>query len=408
MVKRPQNRHSLFRLLLDNRVYAYYFAVSFALIFFLYSFIATPRYISTGQLLPSMSSSASFDFLQGIDIGGDRITRIARAAGLSLGATSGDVLSAVLQSRTIKEQVIEENKLAEHYRISAKKIDDIIKALGEKTGIDITSEDIVIIQVEDRNPRKAKEIVDSYIAALDNFLRESGMTKGKFERMFLEERLSEVTDSLSFSEDSFVAFQERYHIINLPDEIKMGVELYAQLKAALQAKEIELKMKSGYMLKDSPEIVELKQQIRAYTEKLRDFETKSNVDDYGVGSSVSLKDLSRVELEYFRIYREVRKYEKIYGFLVELYEQAKISEARDTPIITVLDFGNVPQRPEFPRKLRMAVYGLIIGLCVSILYVLSRHYFNVFLQKSENKQTYNSLKSAVLADLKTIKRLFKR
>lgn len=404
------NKFNFFSLLLYNRILIYYFTVSFALLFLLYSFIATPKYVSVGQLLPSLSSPSlpSLQFLQGVELGGDKITRIARAAGLSLGTTSGDILSAVLNSRTIKERVVQQSNLYEHYDISLEKIDDILRTLDDATRLNVTPEDIVVIEVEDRDPEKAKEIVDSYIATLDNFFKESGMTRGKYERMFLEERLGEATANLEFSEDSFVAFQEKYHIINLPEEIKMGIELYAQLKATLQAKEIELKMKSTYSQKESPEIVELKQQISAYEKKLRELETSSSLRGYGIGSSVSLKDLSSIELEFFRIYRRVKENERIYAFLVELYEQAKISEARDTPIITVIDYGDIPQRPKFPRKFLMTVYGFLIGLIFSIAYILSGHYSRIFLQNPKNKYLYDTLMDALSTDLRSIKRIFKR
>lgn len=407
-MKKSKDRRELFQLLVNNRIFIYYFTISFTLLFLLYSFIVTPKYVSVGQLLPSMSSSASLQFLQGVGLGDDKITRMARAAGLSLGATSGDILSAVLKSRTIKERVIQQSVLHEHYNIPIEKIDDILRTLDNITGINITPEDIVIIEVEDRDPKKAKEIVDSYIAVLDNFFKESGMTRGKHERIFLEKRLKEATETLKVSEDSFVAFQEKHHIIHLSEEIRMGIELYAQLRAALQVKEIGLKMKSDYLQKESPEIIELRQQISAYKKKLRELETNSNLEGYGIGISISLKDLSSIELEYFRIYRKVKENERIYVFLVELYEQAKISEARDMPIITVVDYGAIPQRPESPRKFRMTVYGFFIGLIFSIVYILFGHFSRLFLQNPENKYLYEALKDALLTDIKSIKRLFRR
>lgn len=407
-MKKSKNRQELFQLLVNNRIFVYYFTISFALLFLLYSFIATPKYVSTGQLLPSMSSSSPLQLLQNIDLGDNKITRMARAAGLSLGATSGDIMLAVLQSRIIKERVIQQSALNEHYNIPIEKIDKILLTLGGATNIDVTPADIVIIEVEDRDPMKAKEIVNNYIAALDNFLKKSGMTRGKQERIFLEERLKEATEDLKVSEDSFVAFQEKHRIIHLSEEIKMGIDIYAQLKAVLQAKEIQLKMKSDYLQEGSPGIVELKQEIGAYRKKIKEIEVKSNLEGYGIGSSIALKDLSNIELEYFRIYRKVKENEKVYFFLVELYEQAKISEVRDTPIITVVDYGAIPQRPKYPRKIRMTIFGFILGLGISIAYIFFGHFSKVFLQNPKNKYLYDTLKNALVTDIKSIKRLFGR
>ena len=394
------------RFVIDSRFIVYYFTASFAIVFLFYSFIVTPKYISVGRLLPSVSSptlTSLMPIVRSIMGTEGRLSRMARAAGLSLGASSGDIMSAILGSRTIKERVITQCNLSEHYHIPEEKIDDIVEVLEGNTKIDVTLEDMVVIEVQDRDSKMAKKIVDSYITNLDSFLKLSAMTQGKYERIFLEKRLGEAERRLKMSEDSLRRFQENYKIVYPPEEIKVAIGSYAQLKALLYAKEIEYQMKSAYLKLENPELVNLKLEIQSYRKKLKEVESKHNIDGFGIGSAVPLKGVPNIGLEYLRLYRDVNVNGEIYSFLIQLYEQAKITEARDTPVITVLDYGAIPEKPIFPKKLLLAIIGLIIGFCISIGYLRWLYFWEKLMVNPFYRKIYIDLRQSLIADLKAIR-----
>ncbi|HIE05434.1 MAG TPA: hypothetical protein EYP58_01395 [bacterium (Candidatus Stahlbacteria)] len=406
-MRRRKDRSYILRLIVDKRILIYYFTISFALVFLLYSFIATPVYVSTGRLLPSVSGSSlsSLATIIGPLAGGgaeSRITRMARAAGLALGASSGDIMSAVLQSRTIQEYVIDQCSLAQHYRIPRKEIDDILKILISATTVDVTPEDMVVIEVKDRDSQMAKRIVDTYITGLDSFLKQRGMTQGKYERIFLEKRVAEAESVMKVYEDSLRDFQIAHKIILPNEEVKVAISSYAQLKALLYAKEIEYKMKSSYLKADNPRLIDLKRQIAAYKRKLAEIESKQNVNGFGIGSAVPLKGFPDIGLEYLRIYRDVRINEEIYSYLLQLYEQAKLSEVRDTPVLTILDYGNIPQRPDFPKKGLMMFLGLIFGFCAGIGYIWLNTRWTIYLSQQDNRKLYENFTNSLRGDLRKL------
>jgi len=68
----------------------------------------------------------------------------------------------------------------------------------------------------------------------------------------------------------------------------------------------------------------------------------------------------RVGLDLARLLREVKIQETVFQLLTSQLEQAKIAEARDTPVVQVLDRAVVPDRKAKPRTLfNVAIAGLL-------------------------------------------------
>ena len=63
--------------------------------------------------------------------------------------------------------------------------------------------------------------------------------------------------------------------------------------------------------------------------------------------------------------------QQIYTSLAQAYEQAKIEEVRDTPVITVLQPPEIPVLPNSRRVVVKTVLGFILGLgCAATLVLL--------------------------------------
>jgi uncharacterized protein involved in exopolysaccharide biosynthesis len=68
-----------------------------------------------------------------------------------------------------------------------------------------------------------------------------------------------------------------------------------------------------------------------------------------------------------RLRRDVEQRQEVYVTLSQAYEQARIEEVRDTPVITLLEAPNLPVRPD-PRGL--VSRGLLAGLVGALLGIL--------------------------------------
>lgn len=75
----------------------------------------------------------------------------------------------------------------------------------------------------------------------------------------------------------------------------------------------------------------------------------------------------QLNYSYERLTRDVTLKQQIYTTLAEAYEQARIEEVRDTPVITVVDEPTLPLRPD-PAPIGQAISaGLVAGFLVGAL-----------------------------------------
>lgn len=80
---------------------------------------------------------------------------------------------------------------------------------------------------------------------------------------------------------------------------------------------------------------------------------------------------SSVELafEHDRMQREVALRQQVVASLTQSYEDARIREVRDTPLITIVEPPQLPSVPEPRGRIRTAVAGLLLGTFVGVAIV---------------------------------------
>lgn len=322
------------------------------------SFILPARYTSTGRLLPPL--------LSGETMGVTQITSMLSSLGLStgIGPTPSDIFAALLQSRTVFDGVIEECDLKDYYEEKTM-VETRVKLL-KVTEIEVTPEGIISISVNDRDPQKAAEIANSYITELDNLNKETSMTVGKRNRIFLEERLGSVEEELKAAEVALKEFQERFHIISLPDELQEAVTVLSTLLAQKINKEIELGMIRMFATEENPEVVRIINELSLIEDQIERMGYKSDTKQFGVGFSLPFKDVPKASMELAGLMRDVEVKQTVFSVLTEQYETAKLQELRDTPTVEVLDKPEPPEKRSFPRRKRIIAVAFIFSLFVGI------------------------------------------
>lgn len=71
-----------------------------------------------------------------------------------------------------------------------------------------------------------------------------------------------------------------------------------------------------------------------------------------------------------RLLREVGFQQQLYSSLAQSYEQARIEEVRDTPVLTVLQRPIVPARPDARGLLKRAIFVLLLSTTLGVAIVL--------------------------------------
>jgi uncharacterized protein involved in exopolysaccharide biosynthesis len=73
-----------------------------------------------------------------------------------------------------------------------------------------------------------------------------------------------------------------------------------------------------------------------------------------------------------RLERRVQLKQEVLGTLSRSYEEARINEVRDTPVLTVIDRAEAPAWKSFPNRLLSVLVALLVGaiLGVGLAYLL--------------------------------------
>lgn len=108
-------------------------------------------------------------------------------------------------------------------------------------------------------------------------------------------------------------------------------------------------------------------QLRAAEDRLQSFlETNREF----AGSAV-------LRFQQDRLAREVALQQALYSTLAQSFEQAKIEEVRDTPVITVVEQPNLAVAPNGRGVVRLTLVGGLVGLFLGGLFALACDFFPV-------------------------------
>lgn len=107
-----------------------------------------------------------------------------------------------------------------------------------------------------------------------------------------------------------------------------------------------------------------------------------------------------LKFEADRLSADISLQRQLYTTLAQAYEQAKIDEVRDTPVITVVETPDVPVRPDSRHLLLKGIAGFAGGVVLGLLIAFGRALGNrEDVRRSQEFEEYNMLKREALADI---------
>jgi uncharacterized protein involved in exopolysaccharide biosynthesis len=270
---------------------------------------------------------------------------------------------SILESRRMAEILVKEFDLMKVYEIEDGSMEKTIKALSENSAFAFDEDGRVVIDVWDKDPKRAANIANAYFRHLNEISTELNATEARSNREFVELQYRTVQDSLRTLEEQFAAFQRRTKIYSLEEQTKATISAAGELYATLGLQKVRLSMLERSLGPDDAEVRALRiavAELEKQVPGLGDNDLAGLLGD-------KIDDLPNEGLTYLRLYRDIEILSKLQGFMLPMYQQAVIDEQKQLNVLVPLDVAQPAERKDRPKR---SVIVLAAGFSVFVLAIM--------------------------------------
>ena len=314
------------------------------------TYLSAPIFTARTTFLPpqaqqasAVSALASLGSITGIPTGG---------------ATRGSVdqYVACLQSVAVTDKIVQHFDLQKLYdapfKASARKalIANVRLAAGKKDGL-------IAIEVDDTSPQRAADIANRFVEELRRMTAGMALTEAQQRRVFFDRQLSATKDTLTKAQ---LALQSSgYNDSSLKTEPRATAEAYSRLKAESIALEMRLNTLRTTLAPGAIELHQAESNLNSIRRQLTRAEDDSSAPKPNGAA-------------YVERFREFKYQETLFELFARQLELARSDEAREGPLIQVVDIATPPEVKSRPKRLNAAITGAVAGFAGALAFVFLR------------------------------------
>jgi uncharacterized protein involved in exopolysaccharide biosynthesis len=334
------------------------------------AFLLPKQYESSARIMPpgnSMGGAAMLAALAGR--GGSSLGSLGMLAGGLLGGGGNTSLFIdLLRSGSVSGRLIDRFDLQhvydKRYRI------DTAKVLARRTKIvDDKKSGVITLTVTDNDPVRARDIAQGYLDELNQLVNRTNTSSAHQERLFIEKRLESVKGDLEQAQQRLSEFSSNHSTIDIKEQTRAMVDADSRLQAQLIVEQAGLdslrqiygdgnvrvrsaQARIGVM---ESEIAKMSGSSKALPADFSNTSEDESSGSHSDGEYPPLRQLPRLAVPYAKLYREVQVQESVYELLTQQYEMARIQEAKDVPVVSVIDAPGIPEKKSFPPRPLLAL-----------------------------------------------------
>jgi len=317
-------------------------------------------------------------------IGGDEAGKyVSMLKGMSGGffnigaaSTSNMQVLGLLKSRSLADHLITKFDLMKEFKI--KKRDAARSIISNLLQGSETKEDLIQISVEYKNPQKAALFINEAVNYIDQMINNLNIFGVSKQRIFLENRLMEIKESLDLSENKLKEFQEKHRLLDIETQTSIAVNTLSIINTQIIEAETEFGIKTQLRSPYDPELLNLQAKIVELKKQQAKMIRKSSKVEPRLESNsdylIALDQTPEIGLDFLRLKRELKTHESLFELLTEQYELAKIDETKNLPKISIIDRASVPELKTKPNKKLIVVVSTTLAILFSIVIVFILEY----------------------------------
>jgi len=346
-----------------------------------------PRWYKAESIVAPMSPKAGAG-LAALASGGGALGGVAGALELMEGGIGGqetERIAAVFKSNYVTDGLIKKFDLMSKYHDSyvEEAREDVWKHCNAKVD---KKPGLINVTCEDKSAETAQAMVEFLGTSGSEALRRMSSSTATAERTFLEQRVARARIDLDESSEKLRQFSEKNKLVELNTQARVLVGTMAELNGQLIARKMELSYLSAYSAAEEPTVKQLQMRIGIIEGQLRALENSGDSE----GTIVALPgkaprpgasddkttifppagEVPRLQVELAQIYRDVRIQETVFLLLMQMYETARVNEARRTPTFQILDPPVLPTKYVWPKKVIVIPAAMILGIALGACWAL--------------------------------------
>ncbi len=310
------------------------------------TFLLPKWYTASAVILPPEES----DLLSSMSLAQRALTKFPAFGILDDYFTPADVYKAILASRTVQEELVRKFDLKSVYR--KRSLEMTLKALSLNTRIKLNPDGTLKVSVDDKDPRRAADLANGYLDALDRFNVEKRNTTAHRTRVFLQTRLQETDSLLRSSETLLRRYQEVHRTVAPASAGGADMQAAAEVMSRKLMLQVRLGILRGYLSDNTDQVMQVKEELAQLERRLT--------------------SIPEMQGELLRLIRDAKVYEQVYLLLTAELEQARIRETMNTPTVQILDRAMPPERHSRPKKGVLSAAAALLALLGAAAWVAAR------------------------------------
>jgi tyrosine-protein kinase Etk/Wzc len=364
----PEKRHLLdhFIVLAKRKSFILYFTGAAAVLIVAYSLTMPTFYQATVKLLPPQQGQSFASAM--LEQAGSLAPLLGAMGGSSsLLKNPNDLYITMLRSRTVTDDLVNRFSLMTRYK--AKMREDARKHLVGLTEISSGKDNVIVISVEDTDPKFASQVANAYVDELEALTKNFAITDAGRRRRFFQDEVKDATAHLQVAEEDLKKTEQETGIVEPEGQARGMLQAYTTLQAQVTAKEYEIASMSSYAAPNNPEL------LRAQRE-LEELRIQMDIMQKGQsGPPIGRIDLGKIpekQKQFLDKYREFLYRNTLLQLMLKQYEAARVDEAKDFALIQVLDSAIPPERKSRPHRAIICISVTFLGFLVACLWAFWR------------------------------------
>ena len=335
------------------------------------AFTIPKRYDSVARIMPPDQQGSGATVLAALLSHSGSANGMGGVGGLLGGLLSSHTSSALfedlLQSGTVTGHLIDRFHLQQVYH--ARYRIDAAKRLARRTTItDNKKSGVISIKVTDTDPVRARDLAQAYLDELNKLLTQTSTSSAHQERIFIERRLQTVSADLEQAQIKLSEFSSRNSTVDIKEQTRAMVDAAARVQAQVLIEQSGLDSLRQIYGDDNIRVRASEARIATLQRELGRLSGSSAplATDVATGTRddterdkedlyPALRQLPRLAVPFADLYRRVQVQEAVFELLTQQYELARIEEAKDVPVVSVIDAPGIPEKKAFPPRLLLAL-----------------------------------------------------